>query len=136
MLLCQIVGADQAIQSAMNSGRGYEAVLLVVVCIAIVGAFVWTMRKMMSDAKEREDRLSARVTHLEEVIRVELFSVLRQNSEIMGQVLQASQSICVAADRMTGTLERFTHILDVRPCLLPTSEQRKFIKDKLEGHHE
>jgi hypothetical protein len=133
MLFSQVVGADQAISSAINSNRGYEAVMLVVMTITIISALVWIMKKFMNDSKEREDRLAARVTHLEEVIRGELFSVLRQNSEIMGQVLQASNSIVIAADRMTSTMERFTHILDVRPCLLPTSEQRRFIKENLEG---
>ena len=73
----------------------------------------------MRESSEREVRLSSRVTHLEEMIRTELMVALRQNSEVMGKMLSASDAIIRAADSMTRALERFTQILDVRPCLLP-----------------
>jgi hypothetical protein len=86
----------------------------------------------MKEANERESRLSMRVGNLEDIIRTELLQALKANSESMGRMLTACESICRAADQMTATLERFTSILDVRPCLLPVAEQRRIMKD-LEG---
>lgn len=116
VVLAQIPGADQAITSATR--EGWVAVLLVVMVLAMSGCFGWIIRRIMADATQREDRLSARVTHLEDVIRGELFQVLRANSEAMGKMLAASESVVRAADRMTDALERFTHILQAQPCPL------------------
>lgn len=127
LLIGQIPGADEAIAAASRSG--WEAVLLVVVMLAVCSAFWLVMNKNMNEAKTREDRLAARVTQLEDVIRTELLGALKMNSETMGKVLQASDSIVRAADRMTQTLEKFTSILDVRPCLLPVAEQRRLLKE-------
>ena len=122
-----IPGTEEALESAAR--RGWEAVLLVVLILATFACFGWVIRKLMAESSDREQRLAARVTHLEEMIRTELMAALRQNSEVMGRVLSAADSIVRAADNMSKTLERFTSILDVRPCLLPSVEQRKLMKE-------
>ena len=126
-LLAQLPGTEEALEAAAR--RGWEAVLLVVLILATFVCFGWVIRKLMAESSEREQRLAARVTHLEEMIRTELMAALRTNSEVMGKVLMAADSIVRAADNMSRTLERFTSILDVRPCLLPSVEQRKLLKD-------
>jgi hypothetical protein len=127
LLLAQLPGTEEALESAAR--RGWEAVLLVVLILATFACFGWVIRKLMAESSDREQRLAARVTHLEEMIRTELMAALRQNSEVMGKVLSAADSIVRAADNMSRTLERFTSILDVRPCLLPSVEQRKLMKE-------
>lgn len=126
-ILAQLPGAEEAIEAAAR--RGWEAVLLVVIILSTFVCFGWVIRRLMAEASTREDRLAARVTHLEEMIRTELMAALRQNSEVMGKVLSAADAIVRAADRMTQTLDRFTSILDVRPCLLPSAEQRRLIRE-------
>jgi hypothetical protein len=37
---------------------------------------------------------------------------------------------------MTQTLDRFTSVLDVRPCLLPVAEQRRLIKEVIDSDKE
>lgn len=123
MTLAQIPGAQEAVEAAAS--RGWEAVVLVMVLVAILTFGGWLLRHIMTEAREREQRLATRINQLEDVIRGELFSVLRQNSEIMGKVLAAADGIIRAAHEMTETMQRFTSILDVRPCLLPIAEQTR-----------
>jgi hypothetical protein len=130
MIVAQLPGAEQAINSAAR--EGWVAVLLVVIVLATFTTFGIVIHRIMKESTVREDRLSSRVAHLEDVIRTELLLALKSNSESMGRMLTACESICRAADQMTNTLERFTSILDVRPCLLPVAEQRRIMKD-LEG---
>jgi Trp operon repressor len=127
MLWAQVPGVDEAVEAATR--RGWEAVVLVIVMIVGGGFFGWVFKRLLTESSEREIRLATRVTHLEELIRTELMVALRQNSEVMGKMLAASDAIIRAADSMTRALERFTSILDVRPCLLPNVEQRKLLKD-------
>lgn len=127
LFLAQIPGAEEAIASA--TAEGWVAVLLVTLVLATFAGFGYMLKKIMAASDERETRLSTRVSMLEDTIRVELFQVLKQNSEAIGKMLAAADSIVRAADRMTATLERFTNILDVRPCLLPSSEQRRLLKE-------
>lgn len=127
-LLLQIPGASEAISAA--SPRGYEAIVLVIVMLAMIGFGGWLLRHIMTEAREREQRLAARINQLEDVIRGELFSVLRENSEIMGKVLAAADGIIRAATEMTETLRRFTAVMEIRPCLAAIAEQsRKAAKD-------
>ena len=127
MLYAQIPGTDVALEAARD--RGWEAVVLVIIIATSFAGFGWIIKRIMHEASAREERLAARVTHLEEMIRTELMAALRQNSEVMGKVLSAADSIVRAADNMSRTLERFTSILDVRPCLLPSVEQRMLMKE-------
>jgi hypothetical protein len=128
-LLAQLpdAGLEDAISAA--SSRGWEAIMLVMVIVALFSGFTYILRWIMDGAQKREERLAARVTHLEDVIRTELFTALKANSEVMGKVLSATEAIIRAAERMTHALDKFTNILDVRPCLLPAAEQRKLLRE-------
>lgn len=80
-------GADQAISSA--SERGYEAVVLVIVVLAVFGLMGWLVRFWITKASEREDRnaeqalkreerLAARITELERLIHDQLMTALKE----------------------------------------------------------
>jgi hypothetical protein len=128
-----------------NANRySWEAGLLAMIVICGFAAFGWTIKIMMTrhlaieertllEAKDREIRLSTRVSALEDLVRTELLSLIKGNSETMGKVLSAADSICRASDRMVMTLDRFTSVLDVRPCLLSTSEQLRIVRRQQDG---
>jgi hypothetical protein len=142
-MVAQIIpGADAAMDAA--SRASWEATVLVVIMLAgmsfvgymlkqIMARHLATEERILREANERETRLAARVSQLEDMIRGELVQMIRANSEAMGRVLAASEAICNAANRMTQTLDRFTSVLDVRPCLLPVAEQRRLIKEVAEA---
>ena len=125
--IAQFPGAEDAIRAAAS--RGWEAVLLVVLVCVCFATFGVILRQIMKEANEREVRLSNRVTHLEDIIREELMKALAAGQEMNGRMLSACDAIVHAATQMTATLERFTSILDVRPCLLPAAEQRRLLKE-------
>lgn len=122
-------GVDQAVEAAARSSEGWVAVLLVVIVASTFTFFGFVIKKLMQAADVREAKLSAEVADLQAMVRERLFAVISQNSEAIGRMLAASDSIVRAADRMTATLDKFTHILDVRPCLLPSAEQRRLLKE-------
>ena len=131
-LLAQLPDPSDIIASAAR--YSWEAGLLALIVVSSFTMFGVMIRMVMTrhlaieertlaEAKDREVRLAGRVTSLEDLVRNELMSLVRSNSETMGKVLAAADSICRAADRMTSTLDRFTSVLDVRPCLLTMAEQ-------------
>lgn len=135
-MLAQIDPTD-VIQHASN--YSWEAGLLAFIVVTGFCSVGWMMNVIMqrhlaveertlADAKEREVRLSGRVTTLEDLVRTELLALIRANSETMGKVLGAADSICRASERMVQTLDRFTAVLDVRPCLLSTAAQLRIIE--------
>lgn len=132
MMLSQLPDPTEAIAAATR--YSWEAGLLAVIVISGFFSFGWMLKVIMQrhlsveertlqDAREREVRLALRVTALEDLVRTELLALIRVNSETMGKVLSAADSICRASERMVQTLDRFTAVLDVRPCLLSTAEQ-------------
>lgn len=139
LLMGQIPGVDETVKEAAR--HGYEAMLLAVIVLGSMALFGWLVKAMMNrhldtekeilaEAKAREERLASRVTTLEDTIRIELLSVIKENSQMMGQVLNATEAITQAADRMVDTLTRFMSIMESRPCLL-SNTQLKAITDKL-----
>ena len=135
-MLSQIDPTD-VIQHA--SDYSWEAGLLALIVVSGFLGSGWMLKIVMqrhltieertlNDAREREVRLSARVTTLEDLVRTELLSLIRCNSETMGKVLGAADSICRASERMVQTLDRFTAVLDVRPCLLSTATQLRIVE--------
>ena len=126
------VGSDVVIEEAAK--RGWEAVALAVMMLAIIFFFVWVMKKVLEDAKSREERLAARVTHLEDVIRTELFDVLRRNGEVMALMTESSTSISRVCDRIMGTLDRFTMVLENRPCMAMDAAERLKLVEALATH--
>ena len=124
-LLAQIPGVDQAIKTAASSG--WLEVTFVVIVLGAFTAFGWMMKhltmrhsaieeRMQTDAIAREVRLSQRVDNLSDMVRLELLTALKANSEIMGKMIAASDSICRAADGMTETVKRFADMMDGGLC--------------------
>ena len=114
----------------------WEAGLLALIVVSSFVSFGWMMKvimqrhlaveeRILNDAREREARLSTRVTTLEDLVRTELLTLIRGNSEMVGKMLAATDSIIRASERMIDTLTKFTSVLDVRPCLLSTAEQQR-----------
>lgn len=132
MLLAQLPDPTDTIAAANR--YSWEAGLLALIVVSGFFSFGWMLKVIMqrhlaveertlTDARDRELRLASRVTALEDLVRTELLALIRANSETMGKVLSAADSICRASERMVQTLDRFTSVLDVRPCLLSTAEQ-------------
>jgi hypothetical protein len=125
-------GTDQAINAAMQSGRGYEAVVLVVVFLGLL-AFVgfvmrqWILRAqqhddvMMAQAIEREKRLSDRVSELEKFIREELLKAIHENGK-------AFLTLNIALTESTATMARLIENMNTKnPCMWSTDKQREVI---------
>ena len=123
MVVSQVPGAEEAIKAAAN--RGWEAVALVGIVISILSFTVWFMRQYMQQATDREQRLSDRVTNLENFIRDNLLSEMKRNSETMVQVVSAAKDIELAANAVTQQLKNFSSILSVRPCMAEQAVQSK-----------
>ena len=132
LLLAQIPGVDDAIKVAAS--QGWLEVTFVVIVLATFTSFGWMLKhltvrhsaieeRMQTDAIAREVRLSQRVDALSDTIRTELITTLRENSQIMGKMITASDSICRAAESMTETVKRFTDMMDSGLC--PMSGSRR-----------
>ncbi|MHB8953554.1 MAG: hypothetical protein ACYC4U_11340 [Pirellulaceae bacterium] len=122
MILAQIPGADAAINSA--AAEGWVAVLLVVLVLSGFASFGYVIKQILADARERERALNGRIDELQGFIRTTLVGTLEEGSAMTGKMLNAVESICRAADRMTGTLERFSAVMEVQPCLAMIQSQR------------
>ena len=141
IVFAQIDPAD-VIQHA--SDYSWEAGLLALIVVSSFVSFGWMIKvimqrhlsveeRILNDAREREKRLADRVTLLEDLVRTELISLIRSNSEMSGKMLSAMETIIRASERMIDTLTKFTSILDVRPCLLSTAEQLRLAKVAIEA---
>lgn len=119
--------------------HSWEAAIIALIIIGGMVAFGWLTKQLLqrhltveertlNEAKAREERLASRVSTLEDLIRGELLTLIRQNSETMGKVLSAADSICRASEQMVRTLDRFTSVLDVRPCLLSSAKQQVLLE--------
>jgi hypothetical protein len=132
MLLCAQIDPTDVIQHA--SDYSWEAGLLALIVVSSFVSFGWMMKvimqrhlaveeRILNDARDREARLAARVTMLEDLVRSELINLIRSNGEMSGKMLSAMETIIRASERMIETLVKFTNVLDVRPCLLSAAEQ-------------
>ena len=113
-ILGQIPGTDSALRSAM--GSGYEAVVLVVILIAMLAFFgilgrwfISSTDKRLEEAKSREDRLSRRIDELERFTRDTLLRLVQDVTESMVGNTRASQAL--------------TDALNARLCLLDPTRQ-------------
>ncbi len=129
----------QAIDEAMRvidtaAGHGWEAALLAVIVLTTFGAFGWMMklvmmrhleieRRTMDEARGREERLAARVSHLEDLIQTELMGMIRQNSETMGRVLAAADSMIRASESLVVSFNRFAVAVEICPVMNTLSKQ-------------
>lgn len=109
-LLAQIPGADDAIRAATQSGRGYEAVVLVIVLLTCLGLGAYLTRVTV-----------ARVSGLETFIRDSLLSALHDSTKAMSEV---SASV---ADSNKALLELTTAIQTTRPCWWTEERQRELL---------
>ena len=113
-ILGQIPGTDAAIKSAM--GSGYEAVVLVVILIAMLAFFgilgrwfISSTDKRLEEARAREDRLARRIDELERFTRDTLLRLVQDVTESMVGNTRASQAL--------------TDALNARLCLLDPTRQ-------------
>ena len=131
LLFAQIDPTDVITHAADYS---WEAGLLALIVVSSFVSFGWMMKvimqrhlaveeRILNDARDREARLAARVTMLEDLVRSELINLIRSNGEMSGKMLSAMETIIRASERMIETLVKFTNVLDVRPCLLSAAEQ-------------
>lgn len=121
-------GTEQAIQAATQ--RGYEAVVLVVILLSMFALLGYVVRywlqksseredKTMSQAFERETRLSARVTDLETFVREKLLAALNESTK-------ATLTISVAmADVVKSGVELRESLHSTRPCFWNSDQQAK-----------
>lgn len=107
-------GADAAIQAA--SQRGYEAVVMVVIVLAMLTFFGllgrWFLRstdKRLDEAMAREQSLSARIKTLETFVQDTLMEMVKNNATAMLSNADA--------------IRRLTETLDKRLCILDPSRQ-------------
>ena len=125
-------GFEDAIQAA--SARGWEAVVLVVLIMGGFSFFGYMFRHYANQAQERETRLSARVTLLEDMIRDKLFNVLDNNAKLMSQMQEHSLRLVAACERIEETIDKFSVVLDNRPCMAMESAERAKLVDLLVQH--
>ena len=133
-LLAQLPpGLDEAITAAIAaaSTRGWEAIVLVVIVLGGFAFFGYMFRHFADQAKVREERLSARVTHLEDLIRDKLFNTLDQTSTFVAQMVSATNLITAACEEITVTLARFETTLQNRPCMAMDAAERAKLVDAL-----
>jgi len=90
-------GTGEAIEAA--AGQGYEACLLVVVVLAMLGAFGILSRFLLSTTSAREKALSDRIIELEAFIQTTLVRLLEEckvtnnaATKAMGQLLDRLDS--------------------------------------------
>ena len=114
-------GTDQLLQSA--AAQGWTAVALVVIGLAMMGAFAFigkwligsadkratevqaTFAEYRKEAAERENRLADRVNKLETFIEVTLTKLIAECSAAITENSRTMQSLrenCAAIDKMPG----------------------------------
>lgn len=102
MILCQAVpGVNEALKAAERNG--YEAILIVVFFITVLGFLVWLIRQWLSDAMNRETRMAHRIDTLEEFIR--------------NDMRKLAESCRVALDSNSQAVNALSMALHERPCL-------------------
>lgn len=121
MLWAQIPGADKAIDAA--TGRGYEAVVLVIILLgmlAFFGAlgrwFINSTDRRLDESCKREERLAARVSTLEKFVEDTLLRLVQEASASQANVLEAVRAL--------------TNALNNRLCLLDPARQDSLV-DKI-----
>lgn len=124
-----IPGVDQAIQIA--STRGWEAVVLVIIMVSGFSFFAYMFKHFAQQAAEREIRLSARIQHLEDLIRDKLFSIIQADGKLMETMLEQSERLTVACDRIVDTMHSLDTVLMNRPCMAMDAAARSQLVDAI-----
>jgi len=113
-----IPGADQALQLAGQ--RGWEAVVLVIVLLGLIGLtgfivrwLIASMDKRMQESRDREVGMAIRLRELENFVQVTLLKLIKDNSVMTTTVLDAVLAL--------------TGALDKRPCILDVERQEEVV---------
>ena len=109
MILGQITGAEDAVKAAAS--RGYEAVLLVVIVIAMLVAFGFAARWLLASTQKREDRLSMRIDVLENFIHTTLIGIIEKNQQAIDSHMRATMEL--------------TRAISARPCLMDVDKGKQ-----------
>lgn len=104
-------GTEEAIKAA--SHQGYEAILLVIVVLAMLGAFGILVRFLLNTTSAREKALSDRINQLEQFIQTTLVDLVAQCTESNNHAVQAMHAL--------------TESLKTRPCFLEQDQQEKVV---------
>ena len=116
-------GTEQAIQSAVSTGR-YEAVVLVVIMLTVAGFLVYVVKAVMAQALARETRLSSRLDVLEDFIRSEMMAAMGENTKAM-------LTISVQAGETTKALVDLIEALHTTRICFATGEQQGKLVDTI-----
>jgi hypothetical protein len=130
-ILAQTPGMDEAIQAAVQGGHGWEAIVLIVLILTGFTGGGVMVRQYSLQALEREERLSARITHLEDLIREKLFDVVGHNGMLMEKMLEQSERLGLACDKIVDTMHTFDVILQNRPCMAMDAAARAQLVEAL-----
>lgn len=122
-------GTEDAIAAA--SSRGWEAVVLVILMIGGFSFFGFMFRQYSAQAQEREQRLSGRVTHLEDLIRDKLFQTIDENAKLIATMVDATDRVSMACVQITESLGKFATVLENRPCMAMDAAERARLVDAL-----
>lgn len=95
-------GVDESIRAA--SAEGWVVVLFVTIVLASFGTLGYLIRKVMTEAREREKESTSRINQLEDFIRTKMIDSLSSNSVVMEKMLAAAQSMCDAANEMSSAI--------------------------------
>jgi signal transduction histidine kinase len=104
VVFAQASGAETAIDMAAK--HGYESVVLVLIVLTVFSLFTWAIRGWIQQAAERENRLSTRVTTLEDKITERLLTALDKSSEAIQQNSRGLENITAALGVLTAQITR------------------------------
>ena len=136
-MIAQIEGGTEAIKAAAN--HSWEAVIVVVVLLSLIAVLVLATKSIISrmdrndaNSSKREERISNRVTHLEQFIENVLMDLVKETNAALVSTADALKSNTNALDRTYSALEKAEAIaiqshtatmdlikrMDGNPCLM------------------
>jgi hypothetical protein len=127
VIFAQIPSPDVVVQSAAS--HGWEAALLAFLVLSILASFGYMMKKIVDDARTREDRMGSRISALELEIRTELFSQIRTSSEVIVKIVATMERLCALTESTAAVIRHLEGTMLVRPCLLNVAQQGLFLQE-------
>lgn len=122
MLLAQVPGADEVIESAAD--HGWEAVGLAIVLVTTIGCIGWMIRSLWA----LNERLATRVTNLETTIETKLIVIversvasLQANTTMMERAASAIEKLEDAVEHSLHTQELIVAKMETSPCLMASA---------------
>ena len=114
-------GTEQAINSAVATGR-YEAVVLVVIMITVMSFLVYLVRSVMMQSNERESRLAHRIDTLEDFIRSQLMTAMAESTKAMLTISVSS------AENTRAVVDLLEALHTTRVCFATGEQQDKLVE--------